>query len=112
MGRIIGKNTRSEDTKEKFIVIIQAWAVRARTKGTTEGMWKGGQMKIAFKSQQSLHTLKDVWANGRRQNDTSGCILVGMACVMTLKDRKVVFRRAVIGLTFYIEFELTEKHFK
>lgn len=47
-----------------------------------------------------------------RQNDTGILISVGWASVMTLRNRKVIFRMAMIALTFYFEFELMEKHVK
>lgn len=47
-----------------------------------------------------------------RQNDTAILISVGWASIMTLKNRKVIFRGAMMVMTFYFEFELMEKRVK
>lgn len=47
-----------------------------------------------------------------RQIDTGILTSVGWASIMTLRNSKVIFRGAMIALTFYFEFELMEKHFK
>lgn len=47
-----------------------------------------------------------------RQNDTGILISVGWASIMTLRNRKAIFRTAMIALTFSFEFELMEKHIK
>lgn len=47
-----------------------------------------------------------------RQTDTGVLISLGWVYIMTLRNRKVIFRGAMIALTFYFEFELMERHFK